>query len=51
VKEFQGLHGSLSFNDLENLQFQGLLEDRWFRGCLGLKIRVTERIICNHNNL
>jgi len=41
-KEFQGLNGSLSFEDLDNLQFQGLLEDWWCGGCLGLKIRVIE---------
>jgi len=50
MKEFQGLHVSLSFEDLENIQFQGLLEDWWCYGCLGLKIRVIERILCNRNN-
>jgi len=42
---------SLSFEDLENLQFQGLLEDWWCCGLLGLKIRVVQEIICNYNNL
>jgi len=38
VKEFQGLHGSLSFEDLANLQFQRLLEDWWCCSCLWLEI-------------
>jgi len=51
VKEFQGLHGSLSFEDLKNLQFQRLLENWWCCCWLRLKIKVIEGIICNHKNL